>query len=327
MLPEITYHQTEVFHLSTECRMQNKDDQTYFYKNGGIPDSPIMSDKIFRRFSTFIHTELGIKMPEVKKTMLQARIQKRLRKLGIPSFDEYYDYVFSSEGVENELPNMIDVVTTNKTDFFREPQHFDYLVHTILPRLLRDAGRERTAGYNQVAPWKRVRVWSAGCSTGEEVYTLAMVLSDFALRCPGFTFSVLGSDISTRVLKKAKMGIYEHERAKPIPVLMRKRYLLKSKDRTKKLVRIVPEIRAAVMFRKLNLMNNGFNFPEKMDIIFLRNVLIYFDRPTQESLLTRLCRYLNPYGYIFVGHSETLSGLNVPLIPVASTVYKKDLKE
>ncbi len=295
------------------------------------PTKPLaMSDKIFYRFSTFIHDELGIKMPEAKKTMLQARLQKRLRNLGISSFKEYYDYVFSSRGLEDELANMIDVVTTNKTDFFREPDHFDFLVQKILPRIIRKkqsasvqfpciSGLENPLS----VPAKAFTFWSAACSTGEEPYTLAMVLNDFAVRSPSFTYTILGTDISTEVLKKARLGIYDYERVKPVPMMLRKRYLLKSKDESKKLVRIVPELRAAVTFKRLNLMESSFSVQNAIDIIFLRNVLIYFDRPTQESVLTRLCEHLDPDGYLFVGHSETLSGLNVPLIPVASTVYRR----
>jgi chemotaxis protein methyltransferase CheR len=302
------------------------------YKKNSLPNDQFhpMSDKTFLRFSTFIHNELGIKMPEVKKTMLQARLQKRLRKLGISSFDEYYDYVFSSEGIEKELLHMVDVVTTNKTDFFREPQHFDFLVQTAIPDLL---GKKQIAlkpaqksdsGENPVPdPKKRISIWSAGCSTGEEPYTLAMILSDFAYRSPGFTFSILATDISTKALKTAMLGIYDHERVEPVPLRLRKRYLLKSKDRNKDLVRIVPELRNYVKFRRLNLMDGSFCIHEKLDIIFFRNVLIYFDRPTQETVLNRICHHLNADSYMFLGHSETLNGLDVPLIPVTTAVYRK----
>ncbi|MCP4108461.1 MAG: protein-glutamate O-methyltransferase [Desulfobacteraceae bacterium] len=270
-----------------------------------------MSAKTFSRFSAFIKTEIGINMPDAKKTMLQARLQKRLRKLGIKTFEEYYDYVFSPAGVEKELANMIDVITTNKTDFFREPQHFDYLVQTVLPELISTRGMK-----------KKAMVWSAGCSSGEEVYTLAMVLSEFSYKFPGFQYSILGTDISTKVLKEAVVGIYDHEKVEPVPLTLRKKYLLRSKDKEKQLVRIAPELRSLVSFRRVNFMENDLGIREAVDIIFCRNVLIYFDRPTQEKVLNRLCRYLKPGGYMFMGHSETLSGLNVSLIPACSTVYK-----
>ena len=272
-----------------------------------------MTDETFLRFSQFIQNELGIKMPPAKKTMLQARLQKRLWKLDIDSFHTYYEYVFSPEGRENELPHMIDVVTTNKTDFFREPNHFDFLVERVLPELLNNQG-----------PEKRVTLWCAGCSTGAEPYSLAMVLRNYAEQIQDFQFFILGTDISTRVLEKAKLGIYDEETVEPVPAEFRKKYLLKSKEKDKALVRLVPEIRSNVRFRRLNLIKNDFGLRETMDIIFCRNVIIYFNRETQEQVINRLYHHLAPGGYLFTGHSETLNGLSVPLKAVAHTVYQKE---
>jgi chemotaxis protein methyltransferase CheR len=276
--------------------------------------SGVMSEKTFALFSEFVQTELGIKMPPAKKTMLQSRLLKRLRTLGKTSYREYYDYVFSSQGLNGELVNLIDVITTNKTDFFREPKHFDYLFQTVLPELINSRG----AGVR-----RKVRIWSAGCSTGEEPYTLAMVLSEYAAACRGFQFTILATDISARVLEAAKIAIYDHQKAAPIPMALRKRYLLQSKDKSKRQVRIVSELRSTVHFQRLNFMDSDFGLRDTMDIIFCRNVIIYFDRPTQERVLNRLCRHLNPGGYMFMGHSETLNGLKVPLIQVAPTIYRR----
>ena len=274
-----------------------------------------MSHRLFLKFSGFIQSELGIKMPDVKKTMLQARIQKRMRQLSIDSFEKYHDYVFSSEGQRAELQNMIDVVTTNKTDFFREPRHFNSLVEKALPELI---------GNGELRLENSACFWSAGCSTGEEPYTLAMVLSEFGEKHQGFSFSVLATDISARVLKHAVKGIYDQMDADPIPILLRRKYLLRSKDHKKGLIRIAPEIRSLVRFRQLNFMDDEFDMGRyKMHVIFCRNVIIYFDRETQEVVLNRLCRYLIRGGYLFMGHSETLNGLRVPLAPVFTTVYKK----
>ena len=168
-------------------------------------------------------------------------------------------------------------------------------------------------------------VWSAGCSTGEEPYTLAMVLSEFAVRNPGFFFSIIASDISTGVLEKAVKGIYKEERVGPVPPEFKRKYLTKSKDRGKKLIRIVPELRALVKFRRLNFLDHDFGMRELQDIIFCRNVIIYFDRPTQEKVLMRLCQHLVPGGYLFMGHSETLSSLDLPLVTVGPMVYRKPL--
>ncbi len=273
-----------------------------------------MSDRVFGRFRTFIQSELGIKMPDAKKTMLQARLQKRLRKLAMTSFDEYCEYVFSPEGMREELPNMIDAVTTNKTDFFREAQHFTYLTDSVLPELIRNFG----IGHRRPA-----RFWSAGCATGEEPYTLAMVLNEFRAASSGFRFEILGTDVSTQVLRSAALGIYSHEKVAPVPMPLRKKYLLKSRDRQKDLVRIIPELRRQVSFCRLNFMSGSFGVQQMMDVVFCRNVLIYFDRETQEAVLNRICRHLLPGGYLFTGHSETLSGLQVPLVATTSTVYRK----
>lgn len=273
-----------------------------------------MSEKTFSRFSSYVQSELGIKMPGAKKTMLQARLSKRLRRLSIGSFDDYYDYLFSPEGVKDELSNFIDVVTTNKTDFFREPKHFDYLVQSALPELIKTTG----AGMKRDA-----LLWSAGCSTGEEPYTLAMVLSEFREKYTGFDYSIMATDISNQVLNEAVLGIYDESDIAPISLPVRKKYLLRSRNRERKQVRIVPELRKKIVFRWLNFMDDDYGIRRKRDIIFCRNVIIYFNRQTQEQVLNRFCRYLNSGGYLFMGHSETLNGLNVPLSPVAPTVYRK----
>ncbi|KAB0669399.1 protein-glutamate O-methyltransferase [Oryzomonas sagensis] len=277
----------------------------------GIP--AVLKDREFNRFSGFIYDEVGIKMPAAKKTMLEARLQKRLKALGMRTFEEYAEHVFSGAEKSSELIHLIDVVTTNKTDFFREPAHFDYLVKSALPALV----EAREAGYRSP-----LKIWSAGCSSGEEPYTLTMVLSEFMANNPGFRVSILATDISTAVLEKAKNAIYTEDRVDPIPLQMKKKYLLRSRDKSKGLVRVAPHLRSLVQFRRLNFMED-FGMREQMEIIFCRNVIIYFDKPTQERLLNKFCRQLVPGGYLFLGHSETLSGLNVPLTPVASTVYRK----
>ncbi|AAR34519.2 protein-glutamate O-methyltransferase [Geobacter sulfurreducens] len=274
-----------------------------------------MTDREFARFSEFIYDTCGIKMPPVKKTMLEARLQKRLRKLGISSFKDYSEYLFSRTGTETELVHLIDVVTTNKTDFFREPAHFDYLVSQALPELMERTG----AGLR-----KPLSIWSAGCSSGEEPYTLAMVLSEFSEQ-QNISFSILATDICTTVLDKARLAVYDEERIDPVPMSLRRKYLLRGKGEQKGLVRVVPQLRHRITFRRLNFMDGDFGMREPMDIIFCRNVVIYFDKATQERLLNKFYRQLIPGGYLFMGHSETLSGLDVPFVQMASTVYRKPL--
>jgi chemotaxis protein methyltransferase CheR len=270
-----------------------------------------LSTRDFNRLSRFIYDTCGIKMPDVKKTMLEARLQKRLRTLGLGGFSEYCDYLFSASGMERELVQMLDMVTTNKTDFFREPDHFDYLTQKVLP------------DWCSRHPGARLSIWSAGCSSGEEPYTLAMVLSEFALANPGFDFQILATDISTRVLDKARNAVYPEALVEPVPMALKKKYLLRSKDRSSGMVRIVPQLREKIRFGRLNFMDEDFGMREQLDIIFCRNVIIYFDRPTQEKLLNRFHRQMKQGAFIFMGHSETLSGLNVPLTSVFPTVYRK----
>ena len=273
-----------------------------------------MSYGDFTRMSRLIYEKCGIKMPDAKKTMLEARLGKRLKEMKMCSFHEYCNYLFSCKGKERELVIMIDLVTTNKTDFFREPAHFDHMLHKILPEWI--SNRASLSA-------KKLKVWSAGCSTGEEPYTLAMVLCELAAECPGFDFNIMATDISTRVLETAVRGIYEEEKVIPVPMDLKKKYLLKSKDKKSGLVRIVPELREKIRFRRLNFMDTEFGFNEKFDIIFCRNVVIYFDRETQERLLNKFCSLMAMDAHLFMGHSETINGLDVPLVMVYPTVYRK----
>ncbi|MBT3227209.1 MAG: chemotaxis protein CheR [Deltaproteobacteria bacterium] len=274
-----------------------------------------LSKKDFLRFSKFIHTEFGIKMPPAKKVLLESRLQKRLRKLELKTFEEYHDYLFSPEGRTNELPQFINQITTNKTDFFREPNHFDFLSQEALPNLMKN---HRGAHTN-------LTVWSAGCSTGEEPYTLAIILNEYISKNPNLrlNFSIFATDISSEVIQKAKQAVYKQAMVAPIPLMLKKKYLLKSKDKRSDLVRVVPELRWQVEFERLNFMDKDYGLKKPVDIIFCRNVLIYFDRPTQEAILNRLCRYLKKGGFFFQGHSESVQGMDLPLKPVFPTIYQK----
>lgn len=270
-----------------------------------------LSQNDFERLRTFIYKECGINLTDAKKTMLESRLTKRLKRLGLTSLSAYCDYALSPEGLKEELTSMIDVVTTNKTDFFRESNHFDYLTRHALPPLLGNNARNLT-------------VWSAGCSTGEEPYTLAVVLSECRLAMPYFSFTVIATDISTQVLERAQQGIYDEERIDPVPAPLKKKYFLRSKNPEKRIVRVVPEVRDLVKFRRLNFMDGDFGFREPLDVIFCRNVIIYFDKKTQEVLLNKFARSLHPGGYLFVGHSETLFGMDVPFTQVAPTIYRRN---
>lgn len=267
-----------------------------------------LTNKEFELLSSFIYEQFGIKMPPAKKTLLECRLQKRLRALKIDNFRQYIEFLLSKAGMEQELFPMANVVTTNKTDFFREATHFNYL---------------RSINWNAYfggdASGKVLKVWSAACSSGEEPYTLAITLEEL-----GFPdYQVLGTDLSRAVLEKAVDAVYTEERILPVPLVYKQKYFLKHKDPKKRIVRIVPKIRNKVSFRQLNLMDGNLDIGGKQDIIFCRNVLIYFDRPTQERVVRKLCEQLKEGGYLFIGHSESLSDLRLPLVQKKSTVYQK----
>ena len=274
----------------------------------------IMSARDFEQLSGFIKAHCGIKMPPAKKTLLESRLQKRLRTLGFESFHKYCEFLFADLEGANEIVLMIDAVTTNKTDFFREPVHFSFLTERILPEFFRDRGQESG---------KPFTVWSAGCSSGEEPYTLAIVLSEFAAKNPGFQFIIMATDISTKVLDKARLGIYDEVQVAMIPSALKKKYFMRSKDRDRGLVRVLPALRSTIQFQRLNLMDEYYAIPEaSIDALFCRNVMIYFDRGTQNKLLERFCRYLKMGEHLFLGHSETVQGFNLPLVRMASTIYR-----
>jgi len=272
-----------------------------------------MPDKVFDKLSHFIFNQYGIKMPKAKKVMLQSRLQRRLRELNMNSYEDYCDFVFSKEGEAMEVIHMIDVVTTNKTEFFREPAHFDFLQEVVLPEYVQKRSK------NDI-----LKIWSAGCSSGEELYTLAMVISEFQEKHKKFDYHILGTDVSSRILATASDAVYKEERVANIPMDLKKKYLLRSKDRTKPTVRIVQELRKRTSYKRLNFIEEHYNSINDMfDIIFCRNVLIYFERDIQEKVINRLCTKLKKGGYFFLGHSESITGINVPLVQLKPTVFMK----
>lgn len=266
-----------------------------------------LTQKEFELLSSYIYEHYGIKMPQAKKTLLQCRLQKRLRVLNMAGFEEYIRYVFSQEGMQKELQHMTDVVTTNKTDFFREPAHFDFLKNLNWSEFL---GGDSTH--------KTVKAWSSACSTGEEPFTLAMVLQELKLQ-----YQIHATDLSAEVLQKAATAIYAAEKTMPVPIYLRQKYLLRHKDPKNPIMRIVPELRKKVVFKHLNLMDDHYDVQGKFDMIFCRNVLIYFDRKTQESVIRKLCSHLREGGYLFIGHSESLNEFQLPLTQVKSTIFQK----
>jgi chemotaxis protein methyltransferase CheR len=273
-----------------------------------------LTPRDFARLASFIHGYSGIKMPLNKLTMLEGRLRRRLRDGGFGTFGAYCRHLFDEDGLERESVHLIDAVTTNKTEFFREPDHFRLLDQVVLPNLL--AGSE----VGRPAP---IKVWSAASSTGAEPYTIAMVLAEFGLRTPGFRFQVLATDICTEVLEIAVSGIYPETAIEPVPPALRPRHLRRGKGGSNGLVRIAPELRSLVRFGRLNLIETPYRIDRDLDVIFCRNILIYFDKPTQEAVLRQICEHLRPGGYLFLGHSETLAGFALPLRVAGTTLFER----
>jgi chemotaxis protein methyltransferase CheR len=271
-----------------------------------------LSQKDFARLRELIYQEAGIHLGEQKKTMLEVRIKRRLKALEMDSYAEYCNYLFDHTGMYAEIVHLIDVVTTNKTDFFREPAHFDFMTQKALPEM--DSRNSNGRPFS---------IWSAGCSSGEEPYTMAIVLSEYARAHSGFRFRIMASDISTTVLEKAALAVYSEDVVSPVPISLRRKYFLRSRDPKARRMRVVPELRKTVEFRRLNFMDADYGIDEKLDAIFCRNVIIYFDHPTKEGILRKLCHHLVPGGYLYVGHAETLHDMRLPLTPVAPSLYRR----
>lgn len=267
-----------------------------------------MTDQEFLKFSSFIYTNFGINMTLPKKVMLESRLQKRIHTLELSSYKNYFELINSDEG-KAELIHMIDAVSTNKTDFFREAVHFNFLVNNVLPSY--GAG-------------KPLRLWSAACSSGEEPYTIAMVISEYMLKNGPIDFFITATDISTTVLRKGVDAIYGIERIVGVPLEYKLKYFLKSKNPQNQTVRIVPELRKKVAYQRLNFMDENYSkITGSFDVIFCRNAIIYFDRKTQEQVINKLCRKLNKGGILFLGHSESITDFNVPLEQIKPTIFKK----
>jgi chemotaxis protein methyltransferase CheR len=278
----------------------------------GKPKELQLTVKEFKKIARLVFESSGINLGPIKKVMVESRLQKRMRALGFSVHSDYCDYLFSEEGLRDELQPMLDVITTNKTDFFREPHHFDFLYRTGLAEL--------SATFRGGRP---LRIWSAGCSSGEEPYSIAILLQEFRENVADLQHEILATDISTKVLNKACLGIYDRERISELPISYKLKYFLKSRDPQKKVVRVVPDVRSLVEYRYFNLIYDDMDEMGLFDVIFCRNVIIYFDNPTKKALLQRLHEKLLPGGFLFLGHSETINGMDLAMEQVGSTIYRK----
>ncbi len=264
-----------------------------------------LTEKQFRKVSQLVHDLCGIHLKEGKEALVRARLMKRLRAMGMESFDAYIKYIESDRGGA-ELGMMVDVITTNKTSFFREPAHFDFLRDQILPDIHRH----------------RMRFWTAACSSGEEPFSLSILLRENIRDIDRKDVKILATDISSRMIDRAKSGLYSQDVVQEIPPPYLQKYFWRVNSPGPKVYEVQKNIRAMVRFARLNLMDP---WPMKgpFDVIFCRNVMIYFNRATQQRLINRLWEYIGPGGYLFVGHSEGLSAITHKFHYVRPAIYRK----
>ncbi len=272
-----------------------------------------LTTREFEMIRGYIYDKSGISLHDGKRELVRTRLGSRLRLLGMSSYREYFDYV-QKDRSEQELVNMLDAISTNLTSFFREMNHFTFLEQKIVPELIRQ--RERGE--------RELRAWSAGCSSGEEPYSIAFLLASRMRDINLNDIKILATDLSTRALGKAAKGLYNDEQVKTVPPDMRKRWLTNVVDEVgDKRSQVAPEIRKLVKFNRFNLMTPRFPFRKTFSFIFCRNVMIYFDKPTQETLVNKYFDVLARGGYLFIGHSESLTGVKHGFRYVQPTIYQK----
>ena len=269
-----------------------------------------VSDADFAKFQALINREAGIWLSPVKKALLVGRLSRRLRELGVASWRGYHELVLA-DGAERV--RMLDAITTNETHFFREPRHWEHLAAEVLPAWLAEAQAGRRP--------RRLRAWSAACSTGEEPYSLAMLLR--AALPEGWDLEILATDLSTRVLDRARLGVWPLDKARELPEAYLKAFMLRGVGPQEGLMKAGPEIRQLVKFSRLNLAEAALPPIGRFDLIFCRNVLIYFDRNTKERVVDRLLDLLAPGGLLLLGHAESLTGCTSRARPVQPTIYAR----
>ncbi|WP_127470497.1 CheR family methyltransferase [Thiomicrorhabdus aquaedulcis] len=261
----------------------------------------------FSRVQKLVYDFAGIDLNDSKKNLVYNRLAKRIRFLGMQSFDDYLDFVVAQG--EQEFVQLINAITTNLTFFFRENHHFDYLAQTVIPQLLK-----KNSGS------KKIRIWSAGCSTGEEPYSIAIVLKECVPA--GWDAKVIATDLDTTVVQTAIDGVYKDERLKGVTESRKKRWFLKGSGANEGFVRVKSELQQIIEFGQINLMND-WPLKDSIDVIFCRNVVIYFDKPTQTKLFNRYADKLPEHGYLFIGHSESLYKVCDRFELLGQTIYKK----
>ncbi len=284
-------------------------------QNTVVPGALPLNDREFKLFRDLIFLKSGINLHDGKKELLRTRLGSRIRSKGLPSFASYYDLVRRDKtGVE--LMGVLDAISTNITSFFREINHFNFLNEVAIPQIV---DRKAKSGDNSI------RFWSAGCSSGEEPYSLAFTLLEHKKISRSFEIKVLATDISLEMLERASTGVYSEEKLVSVSKDIKRDYFQKGSGDNAGMYRVKPEVRQIIYFKRFNLMMNIFPFKHKFDCIFCRNVMIYFDKPTQETLVNKYYQSLGPGGYLLIGHSESLTGVNHNFKYVRPTIYQKPL--
>ena len=270
-----------------------------------------LSDTEFSLFSRLVYEKAGINLHEGKKELVRSRLSKRLRAKKMDRFKEYYKFLMADESGE-EIIHMLDAISTNLTSFFREPTHFSFLEQTAIPAVLAEKNTRN----------KHLRIWSAGCSSGEEPYTLSICLHEYAEAHPVLDFKILATDISTKMLSSAAGGVYHKSQVQTIKPPVLRKYFQRGQQRWADHFRLKPFVRKTIEFRRLNLME-PFPFNNHFQIIFCRNVMIYFDKEVQSRLVNKYYDCLEPGGFLFIGHSESLMGTTHRFKYVQPTIYQK----
>ena len=274
------------------------------------------SSKRFERFSKLVKDEIGARLPLNKRVMVESRLRRRMTQLNLGSVDDYFRYLFDEGRLAEELDVIFDAVTTNKTDFFREPDHFSILADVILPeRLKRRKANGRASMF---------KFWSAAASSGMEAYTTAMVLAQYEERAAPFEWGILGTDINLKMLERCHEAIFDTAEIAPVPASLRTKYLMEGTGGRKGQWRVVPKLRSRTRFQKLNLLGANYPVDRDIDVIFLRNVLIYFDAMDQATVIERMISHLAPHGHLIVGHSESMIVRQPGLTQIAPAVFCKD---
>ena len=274
----------------------------------------LLSEKDHQRVACYIEEIAGIQLPPAKRTLVETRLRKRQKTLNYPTLKGYISFVLDSPEGRHEQIYMLDALTTNKTDFYREPIHFSFLQEHIQKKL---------APLRQQGWTKPLRIWSAGCSSGEEPYTLAMEMMEIRRLMPGFQFHIDATDISISSLQTAKRGTYPHSRIEPVPMALRKRYLMRHRNPNEHKVKMAPEIAEKIDFKLFNLLTDSFKFRDLYDVIFCRNVMIYFNQNDRAKIFQHFAKSLTQGGLLFIGHSETLIDDDDNYSQCMPTVYQK----